>query len=37
MMWWNADWGPAGWLAMLAGMFAVIIVAVVWAVIRLSG
>ena len=37
MMWWS-DWGPLGWPAMFVGMmpFAIVIVAVVWAVIRLS-
>jgi putative membrane protein len=36
MMWWS-DWGPLGWLAMFVGMvlFVIVIVAVVWALIRL--
>lgn len=39
MMWWYPDGGPFGWVAMLIGMIliAVVIVAVVWAVIRLAG
>lgn len=40
MMWWyGPDGGPLGWLAMLFGMvlFVVVIVAVVWTVIRLTG
>jgi uncharacterized membrane protein len=39
MMWWSQDAGPAFWLTMLIGMvlFAAIIVAIVWAIMRLVG
>lgn len=39
MMWWYHDPGPVGWLATFAflGLSVVVIVAVAWTIIRLTG